>query len=104
MMAGEQTAELRSDLRLALDRVAFAGKLGITPDRWQEDLLHSDSKRIAMNVSRQAGKSSMAAVLALHKALYHAGSLVLLLAPALRQSQELFGKLADYYATLGQPL
>jgi hypothetical protein len=46
----------------------------------------------------------MAAVLALHRALYHPGSLVLMLAPALRQSQELFSKLGEFYSTLGEPL
>src|SRR3954465_11251229 len=104
MMAGEQTMELRDDLRLALDRVAFAGKLGITPDRWQEDLLRSTSDRVLLNCSRQSGKSTMAAILALHQALYLPGSLVLVLAPALRQSQELFAKLSEFYSTLGEPM
>jgi hypothetical protein len=61
---------LRDDLRLALDRVAFAKKLGIVPDGWQRDLLHSTSDRILLNCSRQSGKSTMTAVMALHRALY----------------------------------
>jgi hypothetical protein len=46
----------------------------------------------------------MSAVIALHRALYHPGSLVLCLAPALRQSQELFGKIAGFYRDLGRPV
>ncbi len=96
--------ELRDDLRLALDRVAFAERVGIEPDPWQEDLLRSTSDRVLLNVTRQGGKSSMAAVRALHRALYFPGSLILCLAPALRQSQELFGKVAGYYKDLGRPV
>jgi hypothetical protein len=95
---------LRDDLRLALDPVAFAGNLGIIPDRWQEDFLRSSADRVLLNCSRQSGKSTMSAVIALHRALYHPGSLVLCLAPALRQSQELFGKIANFYRDLGRPV
>ncbi len=96
--------ELRDDIRLALDRVAFSGALGIHPDGWQEDLLRSHSDRILLNCSRQSGKSTMSAVIALHRALYHPGSLILCLAPALRQSQELFAKIASFYRDLGRPV
>ena len=82
---------LAKDLKLALDRVAFAEKLGIAPDEWQRDLLRSTSDRILLNCSRQSGKSTMTGVMALHRALYYPGSLILCLATALRQSQELFG-------------
>jgi hypothetical protein len=87
---------LSEDLKLALDRVAFAERLGIVPDRWQQDLLRSSSDRVLLNCSRQSGKSTMSAVIALHRALYHPGSLILCLAPALRQSQELFGKVLGF--------
>jgi hypothetical protein len=96
--------ELRDDLRLALDRVAFAEELGIVPDPWQRDLLGSSADRVLLNCSRQSGKSTMSAVIALHRALYHPGSLILCLAPALRQSQELFGKIAGFYRNLGRPV
>jgi hypothetical protein len=95
---------LRDDLTVALDRVAFAKKLGIVPDGWQRDLLHSTSDRILLNCSRQSGKSTMTAVMALHRALYHPDSLILCLAPALRQSQELFGKVLGFYRDLGRPI
>jgi hypothetical protein len=60
---------LREDLRLALDCVAFARELGIVPDGWQEDLLRSSGGRVLLNCSRQSGKSTMSAVIALHRAL-----------------------------------
>jgi hypothetical protein len=97
-------AELRDDLRLALDRVSFAEKLGIVPDAWQRDLLSSSSGRVLLNCCRQSGKSTMSAVVAVHRAIYHPGSLILCLAPALRQSQELFSKIAGFYRNLGRPV
>ena len=96
--------ELREDLRLALDRSSFAREVGIEPDPWQEDLLRSSSDRVLLNCSRQSGKSTISGVIALHRALYYPGSLILCLAPALRQSQELFGKIAGFYRDLGRPV
>ena len=95
---------LAEDLKLALDRVTFAKRLGMEPDPWQEDLLRSTSDRVLLNCCRQSGKSTMTAVVALHRALYHPGSLILCLAPALRQSQELFSKMAGFYRDLGRPV
>jgi Terminase large subunit, T4likevirus-type, N-terminal len=95
---------LAEDLKLALDRVSFAKRLGLKPDPWQEDLLRSTSERVLLNCCRQSGKSTMTAIVALHRALYHPGSLILCLAPALRQSQELFGKVLGFYRDLDRPI
>ena len=95
---------LAEDLKLTLDRVSFAKRLGLKPDPWQEDLLRSASERVLLNCCRQSGKSTMTAIVALHRALYHPGSLILCLAPALRQSQELFSKIAAFYRDLGRPV
>jgi hypothetical protein len=97
-------ASLAEDLKLALDRCAFARALDLEPDGWQEELLRSTSDRVLLNCCRQSGKSTMTAVIALHRALYHPGSLILCLAPALRQSQELFGKVLGFYRDLGRPV
>ena len=91
----------RDDLTLALDRVAFAEELGIFPDPWQADLLRSGVKRVLLNCCRQSGKSTMAAIIGLHRALYHPGSLVLILAPSERQAKETFGKVANLYRLAG---
>jgi len=93
-------ARLAADLRLALDRVSFASSLGLDPDPWQERLLRSTSPRVLLNCSRQSGKSTMSGVIALHRALYFPGSLVLCLAPSERQSKELFAKVSDSYRRL----
>jgi hypothetical protein len=95
---------LAEDLKLALDRVSFARKAGVDPDPWQRDLLESPSERVILNCCRQSGKSTMTAIVALHRALYHPGSLILCLAPALRQSQELFGKVLGFYRDLDRPI
>jgi hypothetical protein len=92
---------LAEDLRLALDRAAFAQTLGLEPDTWQERLLHTRSDRVLLNCCRQSGKSTMAALIALHRALYHPGSLILILAPAERQAKETFAKVAEMYVSSG---
>ena len=83
------------------DRLEFADSLGLVPDPWQRDLLRSEEPRVLLNCARQSGKSTMAAILALHRALSHPVSLVLILAPAERQAKELFSKVAAYYQALG---
>jgi hypothetical protein len=65
-------------------------KAGLTPDPWQADLLSSPPINALLLCSRQAGKSTAAAALALREALLCPGALVLLLSPTLRQSGDLF--------------
>lgn len=75
------------------DPVAFAKSVGLTPDPWQERLLCSGSSRHLLNCSRQSGKSTIAALKALHRALFWPASLVLVVSPSQRQSGELFRKI-----------
>jgi hypothetical protein len=77
---------------------------GLTPDRWQRDLLLAADRQVLLNCSRQSGKSTVVAALALHTALFTPRALVLLLSPSLRQSGEIFRKVLDAYAALGRPL
>ena len=93
--------DLAADLTLALDRVAFMRALGYEPDDWQANFLKSNAKRVLLNCSRQSGKSTVTAVLALHEAIYKAGALILLLSPSFRQSSELYGKVIEGYLRLG---
>ena len=74
-----------------------------TPHPWQKDALRSPSRRQMFLTSRQAGKSSTAAVKALYKALTHDDATVLFISPSLPQSQEIFRKCLGYYRTLGRP-
>ncbi len=88
---------LAGDLRHALDPVAFAQeRLSFQSDPWQAAVLRSPAKRILLNCSRQAGKSTCTAIVGLHRALYWPGSLVLLVSPSLRQSRELFTKVTGF--------
>jgi len=75
-------------------------QLNITLDKWQEDVLNSNHKRKVLNCSRQSGKSTVAAIKALHRAIHYNKSLILLISPSLRQSSELFRKVAELYNTL----
>lgn len=94
---------LAGDLAQALDPVLFAKEaLRFTPDPWQEQALRWSGKRLLLNCSRQAGKSTTAAILALHRALFYPASLVLLVSPSLRQSSELFRKVQDLLKSLPQ--
>jgi hypothetical protein len=91
----------RSTDRYATDRVRFAEDLlELELDEWQRGVLASDSKRDLLNCSRQAGKSTTAAILSLHEALYKPDSLTVLVSPSQRQSSELFRKVLEFKARL----
>ena len=95
---------LATDLQRALDPVGFArGALGFNPDPWQEKALRWSGKRLLLNCCRQSGKSTTAAILGLHRALFYPGSLVLLVSPSLRQSGELFRKVGEHLQRLQTP-
>src|SRR5512135_3012626 len=91
---------LATDLALAFDPVGFSRALGIEPDPWQARVLTWSGKRLLLNCARQTGKSTTAATLALHRALYHPASLILLVSPSLRQSTELFRKVGELLGRL----
>lgn len=95
-----------ADIRHALDPVIFAQEvLDFDPDPWQIDLLRSSSKRLLLNCSRQAGKSTITAIMALHRVLFYPGSLILLVSPSLRQSGELFKKVTGFMDSMqDQPI
>lgn len=92
---------IASDLAAALDPVLLARRAGIAPDPWQARVLRSTAPRILLNCSRQSGKSTTVAALAVHTAIYQPESLVLCISPSLRQSGELFRKVLGVYRSLG---
>ena len=84
-----------------MDPLAFARhSLHFVPDPWQEKVLSWTGKRLAMNCCRQSGKSTLSAIMALHRALFYPRSLILLVSPTLRQSGELFRKVGDFLSLL----
>jgi phage FluMu gp28-like protein len=91
---------LTDDLACALDPVVFARSLGVEPDPWQAKVLRSPARQQILCCSRQSGKSTTVAILALHEAVYVPGSLVLVLGKVLQQARELFRKVMDLYARI----
>jgi len=84
--------------------VEFAMSVGIEPDPWQVEVLASDHPRKILCCGRQTGKSTVGAVLVIHRALTHPGSTVLVVAPGERQAKLLFQKAARLYERAGYPL
>ena len=87
------------DLLRAIEPGAVMIESGLVPDAWQIDLLASEQPRHLLCCSRQSGKSTVTAALAVQTALYDPG-LVLIAAPAERQSKELLRKVRDIYFAL----
>jgi Terminase large subunit, T4likevirus-type, N-terminal len=77
---------------------------GMPPDKWQAELLRTSPERMLLLCSRQAGKSTTAAALALRVALLEPRSPILILSPTDRQSSELFRKILEGYRSLGRPV
>ena len=84
------------------DVVEFARRrLGFQPDQKQEELLRAGLRRSMVNCTRQWGKSTVAAVLAVHRAYLRAKSLVVVACPTEKQSAELVWKARDFMTKLG---
>jgi len=91
-----------TDLRSALDPAALAERVGLELDPWQAELMRRASVhglRAILLAARQVGKSTVAVLCALWTAMFNPG-LVLIVAPALRQSQENFRKFVGLYHRL----
>src|SRR6266568_3840502 len=89
---------------IPLDPVEMAQEAGLVLDEWQERVVRSSHHQILLNVSRQAGKSTSAAVLAVHTVLSEPNALALLVSKSLRQSGELFRACMSVYRALGRPI
>jgi hypothetical protein len=99
-----QRTDLISALAHGLDPAMFCReRLQFDPDDWQARLLRSTARQCILNCGRQTGKSTAVAAIALHTALYKAGSLVLIIAPSQRQSRELFLKVQTFLECLEPP-
>lgn len=94
---------LAVDLIRGSDPVAMASDVPLLLDDWQAHVLRSRRDTIVAG-GRQVGKSTVAALLALHTAVFRPGSLSLLVAPSLRQSTEVFLTATAIYKQLGRPI
>ena len=93
-----------NSLSLALDPTRLLTAAGLEPDLWQQDLLLQPWDRALLNVTRQGGKSTTVAAVALHTALFQTEALVLILAPSRRQSKEVLRKAWALYRGAGRPV
>jgi hypothetical protein len=104
VLAKRSTSTQSVVARLAADPAQLMTAANMIPDAWQARLLGSLANRMLLLCSRQAGKSTVAGVLALHVALLEPKSLILLLSPSLRQSGELFRKVVDVFNRSDRPM
>ena len=84
--------------------VEFVRKqLQFEPDERQAEVLRSEAKRGILNCTRQWGKSTVAAAMAVHRAYAETGCTVLVASPSDRQSGELVKKAEAMLARAGIP-
>jgi hypothetical protein len=102
--ARERLSETSERSEIPSDPVAFAEFLGFTPDDWQEEILNSSAPRKLMLCGRQTGKTSVAALLAIHKALVMPNSTTLMVAPSERQAKLAFSRASAFYREAGAPV
>ena len=95
---------LQQIFALMLDPALLMTCQGLEPDPWQRELLLANDQFLLLNCSRQAGKSTVVAALALRDLLFRPKSLVLMAAPSERQSHELYRKVLAGFHALGSPL
>lgn len=100
-MLATSLATVASDLAMALDPVLLARRAGFEPDLWQADLLRCPEERTLLCCSRQSGKSQATALVAVAEALFRAPALILIIAHALRQAEEMFRKVKLALAAAG---
>lgn len=96
-------SDLVNDLAAGLDPVRFAARLGFNAEAWQSRLVRSQARRVLVACARQVGKTTTTSLKALHVAVYEPGSLVLIISPSQRQSDEMLLRIRALYRTLGQP-
>ena len=91
----KRLAELHK--RACLDPVYFAERfLKMKPFEYQKEFLRDDSLRICCCCGRQVGKTTVAAVKALHFTYFNRGVSVIVVSSSLRQSMILFEKVCSY--------
>src|SRR5262245_47168170 len=78
--------------------------LGLEPDDWQVEVLELEHPRLLLNCCRQAGKSTVVAMLGLVQALFVPDTKVLLVSRSHRQSRELFRLVTEFHRRMRRPL
>lgn len=89
------------ELAIAADPALLMEIVGKPGDEWQKRLLRERDPRLMLNCSRQAGKSTVTACIALLEAIFYAPALVLVICPAARQSKEFLRNVSRFRKRLG---
>ncbi len=105
----EPETESRWGRKAANDRIADAARfaeaaLKFQPDAQQTELLECEAKQVLLNCTRQWGKSTVAAIKAVHRAHSFADGLVVVASPTERQSAEFLLKARHFMKRLGVPV
>jgi phage terminase large subunit-like protein len=84
------------DIARTLDPPLLMSDAGIVLDPWQATIMRRTApsssqplRRVVMNCSRQVGKSTIAAGIALHRAIAEPGALIVIASPSQAQSDEM---------------
>ncbi len=92
--------DLSTEAILRLDPSRLMTMLGLEPDPWQRELMRSQAARVLLLCSRQLGKSTSVACVALNEAYLNDDALILLSSKTERQAGELFQKIAKFHKRL----
>ena len=88
------------EVAVAADPASVMVAAGMAPDPWQREVLADRDGFWLLLCSRQSGKTTACAAVALATAMVEANALVLIVAPSLRQSQEAFRVVAQMYLSV----
>ena len=87
-----------------LGELKNSGEIETVPDDWQLSVLESTASRLLLNCSRQAGKTTVVAVLALVQALFKPMTRVLIVSRSHRQAKEVFRQIRFFHVILREKL
>lgn len=83
----------------------FAHRMcGFRCDDNQRDIFDRSNRRTILNCSRQTGKSTTAALIALHTAFFRSGATIVITAPSKQQTREFIRKVRDFAFAAGASL
>lgn len=89
-----------AELLVRYDPPEIMRRAALDPDPWQAALLQRQPHRAMVVCSRQAGKSTVCAAVALHRAISAPNRVIVVIAPTQRQSTLLVSKIRDFALAL----
>ncbi|MBI3824110.1 MAG: hypothetical protein HY289_15690 [Planctomycetes bacterium] len=81
--------------------VEIMGKIGLEPDPWQVEVLESTHSQLLLNCCRQAGKTTVVAMLGLLEAMWNPLTRVVVVSRSHRQSREVLRLMGFFFKLLG---